>query len=916
MINTGYKSSGPDYSNPIKNKENIPPKVKSSTIKSGIAPKSSQLAVKSAIKSVESKRTPQKSKVLEKEKEPTRAKQVEKEAVETKEPPKAPPRKESRGLKNPPSEAVKQKESPLAPPRKESRASKSSKSEAVESKELPKAPSRKESQTFKSSQSEAVNKLLGVDFIPALPEENIDLQLPDGQKAILTPEMCKKMYLDHQSVKVGLIQKSEITQVQSQLLKLNEDVPLVQDAVNALRASFNCLDELYYDGDKDGIELKTEEIAVQLNNLCGLVEIVDSFKPEIKEQLSKIQNRNLTYAKDPMGKKWKAVSDQIVSDLILSGQLPLTDEDKKQIKERIENKIEGFKESTEVEARPKESRIKSSAVEAQADLHRAIRKAKGWTRERMALPPAKGDSANLVYQLGDAAFFKIGRDNEKAAGAMETLMWKLAVLFNLEKQFVPTGETAVNTNGSQIKAVLEWNSQGELTNFIFATPSERGGIQPAQKGWTLKDYKELPGAKPKIEKEEILNATLASIVFGMFDAHSGNIFITHEGKIKYFDNTRSMPNANGVIHHEGRYVSPYRSGLLELSDMYSSLTDAQRTQLKTKVAELKEKMVELKEYLYSKDAQILIKKLPPGWLDIAGCIAATAERVDRMEKALDNKNVKNLCDLAVESIPRYKLSFALCATRVLGSKYSNQPALRKELIENPRKLSELQASLKIHTHMGYYSDEDTLNMLANSYVDVAYLKSLAENPNLRTHDIMKAILEHFDALSVGPLSVEYANKVKSDAQNMISALRESAVTDNKDLHRAKSVAILQQNEVQKKMKEISKKISSETLSRLDKLITILREDHSKDPAQTPLILNKKADAISQFQVYLRALPPEEKIAVNQLNKQIEVSKAIPQNPAKRAEIADYLLGVAMQHIKDFGKIPRNTENSASAQGQV
>src|SRR5690606_15973676 len=123
-----------------------------------------------------------------------------------------------------------------------------------------------------------------------------------------------------------------------------------------------------------------------------------------------------------------------------------------------------------------------------------------------------------------------------------------------------TGETEVRDR-SQLSGggerAMQWDSRGELRQVEGAQAPRRGGVQIAQQGKVLYEHMENYTAD-SLDRREVASATLATLVFGMWDAHGGNIFVTEEGKIKFFDNTRSLPNSNGFISRGGeRLVSSY-----------------------------------------------------------------------------------------------------------------------------------------------------------------------------------------------------------------------------------------------------------------------------------------------------------------------------------------------------------------------
>ncbi len=304
--------------------------------------------------------------------------------------------------------------------------------------------------------------------------------------------------------------------------------------------------------------------------------------------------------------------------------------------------------------------IPEKAIEMQAALYNAMWEGKSWAAESESLTRING-SKNWVYKLNKchepevAAFFKVGAGNENASGKMEKLMWDMAVLLGYEENFAPTGETEVRTKqelaGGQQK-LWRWD-KGNLIEVKGAKKGMHGSIQVAQKGNLLYKVEDL-------SKEEIVKGILISVLFGMSDAHNMNILVTEEGKIKFFDNTRSMPNGNGYIDWSGNDIcSAYRCALLDLPSASKPLDNVDIESLKKEVAILQQNLPKLWAFLNTPQTKAMLKTLPPGWMDIAASFEAMKERVHLLDEALSQGRIKTAQDLAGESCPGYKFAFAV-----------------------------------------------------------------------------------------------------------------------------------------------------------------------------------------------------------------------------------------------------------------
>ncbi len=388
------------------------------------------------------------------------------------------------------------------------------------------------------------------------------------------------------------------------------------------------------------------------------------------------------------------------------------------------NRVESKRNLKALKARRENDPVTKKAIEGEAELFRAAREGKEWASKNLLFP--QGGSLNSVYKLNDSAFFKVGAGNEQAAGKMEKLMWDIAVLLNFEEFFVPTGEAEI----------------GPL----------RGGIQVAQKGCLLYDMQN------KLSKAEVVKGIFISIVMGMSDAHEKNIFVTNEGKIKFFDNTRSLPNGNGYIDFGGGTIcSAYRCALLDQLESSLPLDSIEIKNLRKDVAVAQKNLSKLWAFLNTPQTKAMLSKLPPGWMDVKGSFEAMRERVDLLDEALKKGKIKTAQDMVEQACPGYK--FACAVSRLHLS-------LIGHIITSG-----------IHSYVGG-SMPEMLDKLIALGVDLKLVKRWCDNPALSLAELdckLKSI-DLDDLMQLAP-NQEKLVKVKED-------LLKSAVVNYKDLPRA------------------------------------------------------------------------------------------------------------------------------------
>lgn len=459
---------------------------------------------------------------------------------------------------------------------------------------------------------------------------------------------------------------------------------------------------------------------------------------------------------------------------------------------QIEN-IEKVKEKvvslSELKKQREQSPLTTEAIKKQAELHHAIRESKSWASKQEFIHP-EGKSTNQVYKLKSsdqpnphpsftsnkiASFLKTGKKDETATGTMEKMMWDLAVLMGMEENFVATGITEI-TPGSNLK------NDNENLLLEKVTPTNiKGGIQVAQKGMTFASYlKQMESTSnkeinlPTISEQELAKGIAISIVFGMFDAHSENMFVDDSGKIKFFDNTRSLPNSNGFINRGTGLVSSYRCSLLCHPGARLPLSKKTIKLLKADLAKYKQKIIQLRNYLdHSKQGKSSLSALPKEWLDKEKAISAMEERIALMEKALASSTVNTLQKVAEASLPNYKFAFALCYLRTLHDK--------KALVDQ----SAEKIQMSLHTSVGQSYVDTDMSILMQLGYDLKMIKELCDQTLLSLGEIIEKLKTHYqEVFKSSPNQNVNIEKIKQ-SKELLESMRKNAEVDFKDITQGK-----------------------------------------------------------------------------------------------------------------------------------
>lgn len=589
----------------------------------------------------------------------------------------------------------------------------------------------------------------------------------------------KKVYEDKQKFmreQMGSLEPKFLKEIVGQCRRF----PLMLSAIKELANSYEKWDTLKK---KDLGSLK-EMIATQHKNLEELSKIISELlsydvhneKNALKghktnktgtedENIEIAENENVIkgLALNELTGKWAKVKsmepeNKFIEELgsFIKGHQSLKGQDIENVKNQFKSLITSSTLSKSKEKRPALP-ITANSLLMQARLFEASRAAQAAVLEKKGLPEARGDSVNKVYQLetsktkteasknpnvetthfqkGEtAAFFKTGGMGESATGDIETLFYDMSLIFGagVEEMFTPTKTTTMFSQETKLKSeetTKVFSTEGKLVN---AYAGVSGGIQLAQKGKTLGALLEDSSQKPPVSQEQLIKGTLVTNVFGMFDAHPNNILVDDQGNLKFFDNTRSMPNSNGLINWSGLILPSYRSGLLALDGNYQSFTAEDRQLIQKELSNYQSKMEKMEKFLENKITQGRLGKLPKGWFNEHEALSAMKDRLKNMQAAFDNPNVKNLRDFVFATQPEFKFAAALTVYNKLKTKW-DKPDAEVSLTQQKECL----------VHVG----QDTLTQLLLDAefgkVNPEQIKKWCEDPHLSFDDVISNMLTEF-----------------------------------------------------------------------------------------------------------------------------------------------------------------------------
>lgn len=311
----------------------------------------------------------------------------------------------------------------------------------------------------------------------------------------------------------------------------------------------------------------------------------------------------------------------------------------------------------------------------------------------------------------------------------------------------------------------------ELVEASDQVKEMKGSIQADIGGVSLKEYLADPEKQNKmpIDQNKLIDATFATLIYGMFDVHGENVRIDSEGNFKFFDNTRSLPSSNGLINWGGTLISSYRSELLGLPGSFEPLSEEQLKHIQSKIRYSLDHFDEI-EKLFESQKKAL-GELPEGWLNVKDSLQAMKERLINMEKGIAANNVNTLCDLVLASNPGFKYVAVM-------SLFTDEMLIDKAVPFYDEHFNEFLMTL--FTRAGSASMETLIENCSHYGIDPAHIKAICDNPNETINSMMKKIIALRDAVKDGTNEpFEFDAKAK---KKLISELLEEAKVDLKDIH--------------------------------------------------------------------------------------------------------------------------------------
>lgn len=426
--------------------------------------------------------------------------------------------------------------------------------------------------------------------------------------------------------------------------------------------------------------------------------------------------------------------------------------------------------------------IKKS-IPVQASLFDVERKAKAWAETKPRLNNLN-DNLNNVFKLYSLnshennipiAFYKEGASSKKASIIMETLMWEIALLLNVEKCFTPTKKTVLAINTLKTKRQgnkhFIWTPTGEGQIGNVPCKTREGSIQKTQEGITLSEYlSNSHNPNSKIFKKQIIQATLITCLFGMFDAHERNMIVNPDRDIIFFDNTCSMPSSNIALKRDGddSLECPYRSGLFQFDEYNETLDPSSREYIKIEVDKYANSINSLEKYLRSPMKNKELNTLPKGWWNTDDSMEALRERVKNLSEAIENPEVKNLRDLVFYVNPTFKY---LSAVNLIHQHITE--------INSHRTLSE---SLKKNILSRSHDIKESLERLIGHNVDPALVLTWCQDPSLSFDAILEKGCEEY--LKRKDFNFSNGNKYRNELflkrDQLIKEYKDKAKVDLKD----------------------------------------------------------------------------------------------------------------------------------------
>lgn len=370
-------------------------------------------------------------------------------------------------------------------------------------------------------------------------------------------------------------------------------------------------------------------------------------------------------------------------------------------------------------------------------------------------------------------YIKIGRSGEKTVSKLERTVWEIACILGDENYFAPTGKIKI-----PLKRMVVNIRNSETTDLFRFQESENysASFQKKVKGKVIRKYiTPSDTVLPKhIKWKTFIKAFIISIVYGMRDAHSRNIFFSKKGKIIYFDNACSLSHSNKMTQFGNHLYLPFRSGFFNFDDCYKGLNEWDKKILLKQLLRYKSRLPDLKAYFETPKFQKRVSKFLPGWFYPEESLEAMGERIRKLIIGLEKESLRSLADLACYVFPYYRF-FTVLSTPIYASVEISLKQSRLDF-----QLDTLKKGLILAP---FHSANQILRKGFDSNLNVYAIKSDSRNFEIPLRKIIKKLLSG-QYHRTSPVSPERTSK---RYERFLNHFYNNAVPDHKDVDRRDNI---------------------------------------------------------------------------------------------------------------------------------
>lgn len=309
-------------------------------------------------------------------------------------------------------------------------------------------------------------------------------------------------------------------------------------------------------------------------------------------------------------------------------------------------------------------------------------------------------SANDVYILGNGTesvgVLKLGKAGEEASCKGEIFNYKLYCFLCFEKevnlyipQYTPTMSQILTPKKLE---KFERRASASL-NDVDKTRHISGSLQPHIKGRLLKDILNDEKRMNLIKKDtnyhkKLAFAMLYTLLFGHFDAHSGNLMIdirvvSNKEELKidnieidergciihkrhvlldvkveffitFFDNIRSLTHSNDVIMWGSSLRSAFRCGLFGFDVCFENCNENILFEILKELDRIDVKMDNYGKFVRREEIIDILKEIPPGWFYHDHIQTSFKKRIKTIRDGIRNGEIKSCVDMVFTCHKHYK----------------------------------------------------------------------------------------------------------------------------------------------------------------------------------------------------------------------------------------------------------------------